>query len=229
MLRTFLRFLSKTHQNPVPVDLNSGDDVVLYAYLKAPAAHSAGSIVSGSQKQRPERTNVHSSASTFHPSPANQHRERLLSMELIHTKLCSEKRCKKLQTLGIVTTGDLIAADLKTLSARFGAPKKSAPLLKRYRQAIRFALAVPAMMPRDALLLISIHRRSVRGLAMETPAMLYRDLQRFSESSQGQRLMRGRRLPSIKRLRRWIRTCETRLSAMNSAAANSAPPQAIRA
>jgi len=198
MLRSFLRFLSKPRQNPVPVDLDASENVVLYAYLKAPAT-----------KQHASRTNVHTSKGVFQPSSANQHRERLLSMELTHTKLCSEKRCEELRSMGIVTNGDLIAADLKTLSARFGAPKKAAQLLKRYRQAIRFALAVPAMMPRDALLLISIHRRSVRGLAMETPAMLYRDLQRFSESSQGQRLLRGRRLPSIKRLRRWIRTCES--------------------
>ncbi|WP_197231530.1 DUF4332 domain-containing protein [Novipirellula artificiosorum] len=133
-------------------------------------------------------------------------------MRLEHTKLCPSNRCEQLQQFGIETAGDLIAADLKSLATKFNSPKKAVRLIKRYRHAIRFAATVPGMMPRDALLLISIHRRSVRGLAMESPMMLYRDLQRFADSSTGQRLVRGRRLPSVKRIRSWIHACEAELS-----------------
>ena len=75
--------------------------------------------------------------------------------------------------------------------------------------AIRFAAAVPGMMPRDAMLLISIHRRSVRGLALESPAALHRDLLRFAESTNGRLQLRGRRVPSLRRLKRWIAECES--------------------
>jgi hypothetical protein len=68
---------------------------------------------------------------------------------------------------------------------------------------------VPGMMPRDALLLISIHRRSARGLACESPASLHRDLERFAESTRGRTQLRGRRIPSMRRLKRWIAQCES--------------------
>ena len=63
-------------------------------------------------------------------------------------------------------------------------------------------------MPRDAQLLISVHRRSVQGIAGESPAGLHRDLVRFSLSSRGRRLVRGKRLPSIRRLKKYISTCK---------------------
>jgi len=115
--------------------------------------------------------------------------------------------------MGMLTTGDLARADLVRLASRFGAPSKALPVLKQYRRAIRFAASVPGMMPRDALLLISIHRRSVRGLAEESPASLYRDLERFAESTRGRQQLRGRRIPSTRRLKKWITQCETMANA----------------
>lgn len=137
------------------------------------------------------------------------HRERLLSMQLAHAKLCSSRRCQRLQSIGISTTGDLVRADLTHLAANFGAPRKALRVLKQYRRAIRLSSSVPGMMPRDAMLLISIHRRSVRGLAMESPVRLHRDLERFAESTQGRQQLRGRRIPSTRRLKKWINECET--------------------
>ena len=131
-----------------------------------------------------------------------------MSMRLEHTRLCSEKRCHRLGEMGIVTAGHLATADLAVVAARFGAPRKAIRVLKQYRRAIRLAASVPGMMPRDAQLLISIHRRSARGLALETAALLHRDLQRFAESTPGRRQLRGRRLPSVRRIKRWIAACE---------------------
>ena len=136
------------------------------------------------------------------------HRQRLLSMQLQHTRICSSKRCQRLSALGVVTAGDLLAWDPRRLATHFNAPKKALRMLMQYRRAIRLAASVPGMMPVDAMLLISIHRRSVRGLAAESAATLHRDLMRFSESSQGRAQLRGRRLPSTRRLRKWIHACE---------------------
>lgn len=197
MLRTFLRLLSPPSK-PAPLENVSGRSVVLYAHL------DDSSVVQEGASSRRDR------ASTVN------HREWLLSMKLEHTQLCSPIRCERLRGLGIVTAGELVAANPDVLAAEFAAPQKALQIIKRYRRAIRFAAAVPGMMPRDALLLISIHRRSVRGLAIESPAVLYRDLQRYAESSRGRKLLRGRRLPSMRRLKRWIAACEpaTRTSAV---------------
>ncbi len=95
------------------------------------------------------------------------------------------------------------------LAVHFRASRKAERVIKHYRRAIRFAAAVPGMMPRDAMLLISIHRRSVRGLASESPAALHRDLQRFAASTKGRVQLRGRQVPSTRRLKRWIAQCES--------------------
>jgi len=189
VLRFLFRVLSQLNEPSSP------SSVVLHAHVDD--AHKKAWSREGNPKPLPS------------PPPARvSHRQRLLSMRLEHVKLCSSHRCHRLRTLGIISAGDLSAADLSQLASHFGAPKKALRMLTQYRRAIRFAAAVPGMMPRDAMLLISIHRRSVRGLACESASSLHRDLERFAESTQGRRQLRGRRIPSTRRLKRWIAACE---------------------
>lgn len=195
MLRSLIRIFSKSTQQPAIIDTDESR-VVLYARVERPQAPSPA------PKSSPRR----------HARVSNQacHRERLLSMRLEHTRLCSKRRCDRFHAIGVVTAGDLSLANPQALAKQFGAPRKALRVIKQYRRAIRFAASVPGMMPRDALLLISIHRRSVRGLASETPTRLHRDLERFAESTAGRLQLRGRRIPSTRRLKRWISQCETR-------------------
>ncbi len=129
-------------------------------------------------------------------------------MRLEHTRICHPARCKKLQAQNIVTAGDLIAADPESLARALGAPLRAVAVIKRYQRTLRFAASVPGMSPRAAQLLISIHRRSVQGLAQERPHELRRDIERFALSSQGRKLLKGRRVPGVKRIRKWIDACD---------------------
>ena len=206
MLRTLLRFFSfhrpadqRTLKGSTAaagrsqLDDGSGASVVLYAHvpgevpLRRPAAGESPPFAAA--------------------APAESHRQRLLGMRLEHLRLCSLPRCQKLASVGIETADDLVGADLDRLVQRLEAPPTATRILKRYRRAIHFAASVPGMTPHDAVLLISIHRRSIRGLAVESPVALHRDLQRFALSTKGQRQLRGRRLPSVRRIRRWIEAC----------------------
>ena len=204
MLRRLLRLFMRSPQAPALIDPSSShssgsshNQVVLYARIGSPVDERS------TRSPRPLKS----------PCPArpthSSHRERLLSMKLEHTRLCSPHRCQRLGALGIVTAGDLASANPDQLARQFAAPHRAISVIKRYRRAIRLAAAVPGMMPRDALLLVSIHRRSVRGLASESPSALYRDLERYAESTRGRLQLRGRRIPSTRRLKRWIAECET--------------------
>lgn len=197
MFRRFFQLFLRSPQAPAPVD-PSADHVVLYATVQdAPRS-----------RRRTAHRTAPPHARQIAP-PQATHRERLLSMKLEHTKLCSPHRCQRLAELGIVTAGDLAAINPQLLAERFAAPRKAVSVIKRYRRAIRLAAAVPGMMPRDAMLLVSIHRRSVRGLASETPSALHRDLERYAQSTKGRLQLRGRRVPSTRRLKRWISQCES--------------------
>lgn len=192
MLRSFLRLFSPPTA-PKPIEM-AGGSITLYA--KVPLAENKPKSI----QKSPAHQTAH--------QPAGNHRQRVLSMKIAHIGICSPQRAKRLAALNMITAGDLAVADPSTLAKHFGAPRKAASMLRHYRRAIRLAASVPGMMPRDAMLLVSIHRRSIRGLASETPGSLYRDLQRFAESSQGQTLLRGRRLPSTRRIKQWIMQCE---------------------
>ncbi|EMI15610.1 hypothetical protein RMSM_07436 [Rhodopirellula maiorica SM1] len=210
MLKTLFKLLSRTPQQPVPVDPQSQKNAALFAYLQQPPPP-----LNHTPTSKPAMV-------AAHPVPKASHRERLLSMRIEHLQICSESRANQFSEFGVDTAGDLISANLRTLAEKYPSPRKAVRVLKRYRQAIRLAARVPGMMPRDALLLISIHRRSVRGLAMETPMSLYRDLQRYAESTPGRKQLRGRRLPSVKRIRRWITVSASELSVTGNIYADAA-------
>ncbi len=202
MLRNLFRFLFPAPQKPAPIDTvrkpemnGTAPQVVLYAQVPAER---------GNQRRE-------TAVSRTVAEPIN-HRARLMAMKLEHTQLCSPKRCERLAEYGIVTAGDLASCDPTSIASKFAAPAKALRTLRRYRRAVRLSAAIPGMMPREAQLLISIHRRSVRGLARETAAVLRRDLERFAESSDGQRQLKGRRLPSTRRIKRWISECENHVS-----------------
>ena len=196
MLRRLYRLLLRTPQAPSLLP-GSDDSVVLYAHVPEDPVTPPTVMTLPPKSER-----------RSFPNQAT-HRERLLSMRLEHTKMCSPRRCQRLADLGIITAGDLAAADPDRLASSFTAQRKASAVIRRYRRAIRLASAVPGMMPRDALLLVSIHRRSVRGLAAESPSALHRDLERYAESTRGRQQLRGRRVPSTRRLKRWIAECET--------------------
>jgi hypothetical protein len=193
MLRSLFQRLSADNQSDRQRDRQP---VVLYARMAHEPANASAATRSLSSKD---------SLSDLKPNSC--HRARVFSMRLEHTQLCSPHRCARLRELGIVTAGDLASSSPDQLAAQFRASRRALRILKQYRRAIRFAASVPGMMPRDAMLLISIHRRSTHGLSMESAITLHRDLERFAQSSQGQMQLRGRRLPSTRRLKQWINEC----------------------
>lgn len=135
------------------------------------------------------------------------HRERLLAMRLDHLKICPPRRCQQLGAVGVQTAGDLVFGDPAKIAATLPNSPRAERVLRRYRAAIRMAAAIDSMMPRDALLLVSIHRRSVASLSRESAAQLHRDLERFSLSSRGSKLVGRRGVPSLRRVKTWIATC----------------------
>lgn len=125
-------------------------------------------------------------------------------MHLRHLKLCGISRCEKLERIGVVTAGDLLASEPMAVAKQLGVGPRAEPTLRRYRQSIKLAASVRGLMPREAMLLIAIHRRTVGALSLETAAMLHRDLERYALSSRGQKQLRGQRPPSLRRVRRWL-------------------------
>lgn len=170
-----------------------------------PKRMESPSIDSPKQKRRhPVVSDGRSNRCHPNPTATLNHRGRILAMRIAHSRLCSVQRCKRLEALGVLTLGDLAYGDLDTIASNFKAPTKALKQLQRYRRAVRLASSVPSLIPADALALISIHRPHPKSIAAQTPAMLRQDLMRFADSTRGQSLLRGRPVPSIRRIKRWI-------------------------
>lgn len=155
---------------------------------------------------------------TPHESALASHRARLLAMRLEHLNLCPATRCRQLAAIGIQTAGDLVYGDLSQIAKSFGSPDRAERAIRRYRAAIKLALGIDSMMPRDALLLVAIHRRSVASLARESAAQLHRDLERFSLSSRGSKLVGQRSVPSLRRVKTWVANCREMVEATSAGA-----------
>ncbi|MEM9644905.1 MAG: DUF4332 domain-containing protein [Planctomycetota bacterium] len=209
MLRTLLTYLSsrrRTEPLSVLTDSTSMDRPLVEHSSSADDDTSLPARFPAFERQLPvgSSARIPPNMARVTKPPLPNHRARLLSMKLEHVRLCSEKRCRMLSSIGIITVGDLVTAEPLAITKTLHIPAKAEATLRRYQQAIRLAASVPGLMPRDAMLLVAIHRRTVRALAIESPALLQRDLERFAMSSRGQRQLRGRRLPSLRRIRKWI-------------------------
>ncbi|MEM9368274.1 MAG: DUF4332 domain-containing protein [Planctomycetota bacterium] len=159
--------------------------------------------------------------------PVMSHRERLLSMRIEHLRLVTHKRQVWLASAGFITAGDLATCRLEHLAKQHGWKRRTRARVRRLQRAIRMAASIDGMMPRDAMLLIAIHRRDVQALACETAAGLRRDLERFALSSRGERFLGTRHLPSLRRLKEWIRISESIVA--RRLHGNVVPPPVARA
>ena len=151
-----------------------------------------------------DRAQVPAVATPAMPDPRSTHRSRTLAMRLEHSGLCGERICARLASAGIRTVGDLAYCTPAEVAKQLGLSSRSVIRLRRYRRTVRLAASVPMLSVRDAKLLVAIHRRSFRTIAGESATALYQDLRRYADSTEGRRQMRGQRLPSLKRVRRWI-------------------------
>ncbi len=197
MLRNLFQRFSTDNRSDAEQDQQP---LVLYARLSHQSANepSAGRTTA---RSLPNKRNLPDL------KPNSSHRARLFSMRLEHIQFAVHIAASVYPNW--VSLRQATWPAHRPISWRqFRAPRRALRVLKQYRRAIRFAASVPGMMPRDAMLLISIHRRSTHGLSLESAAQLHRDLVRFSQSSQGQIQLRGRRVPSIRRLKQWINECK---------------------
>ncbi len=153
---------------------------------------------------------------TPHESSLALHRARLLAMRLEHLNLCPATRCHQLAAVGIQTAGDLVYGNPSKVAGIFRNQQRAERAIRRYRAAIKLALGIDSMMPRDALLLVAIHRRSVASLARESAAQLHRDLERFSLSSRGSKLIGHRSVPSLRRVKTWVANCREMVEAASA-------------
>ncbi|WP_417744127.1 DUF4332 domain-containing protein [Rosistilla oblonga] len=131
-------------------------------------------------------------------------RQRRMEASLASLRLLPPSLVRQLESHGLVSVKDLLNLNLTEWASERGLSKSHQSQLRTVRRAIRMAMSLRVMHPRDAYLLIAIHRRSPEDVASDSPRHLFRDLERFALSSRGRALMRRIEFPSIDRVATWI-------------------------
>lgn len=125
--------------------------------------------------------------------------------------LGSAAQRRALRSLEIRTTADLLAADPLEIAQRLGLSAGAAGVMRRWQRAIRLSRLLPAMTPREALLLHAVHRKTLRSIAEESAPRLRRDLGRYALSTAGSRLLADQPLPSPERVKGWVEAARRRV------------------
>lgn len=147
------------------------------------------------------------------PPPAAKHAPRLRRMSRMPVErlgLFNRRWRTALRGAGVCTATDFLTADAQRLARRLKMPDKVVAKISQRQAAVRLAALLPPLAPRDALLLIAVHRRDLRKLATESPGRLHRDLARFALSTAGQALLRGKVAPDLDAVRSWIAAARER-------------------
>lgn len=135
-------------------------------------------------------------------------RQRRMEASLASLRLLPPAMVQRLEEDGKSRVADLLQLNLSQWATQQGLTRSQHSRLRTVRRAIRMAFALRVMHPREAYLLIAIHRSSPADVASDSARHLFRDLERFAMSSRGRALMKRIEFPSIDRVSTWIQSAQ---------------------
>lgn len=156
----------------------------------------------------PASPRLTSTASPPAESPKRRPRRSKQQVPLSDLKFATKNQLAQLRQAGIVTAGDLARCDPQKLAEQKLMPIAALGWLKRQRRAAKLFIRLGPLKYFDATLLLAIHRKSIPLMASENPVRLYRDIQRFSLSSSGIRLLGTKPSPTQKQIERWVKAAK---------------------
>jgi len=130
--------------------------------------------------------------------------DRKLAAPIAALRMLPTTVVQELELANVRTVGELLNLNLREFSRSRKLSNRHLIRLRDVRRSVRLALAIRGLRPREAYLLIAVHRCRPVDLATESPRRLFRDLQRFALSSRGARIVKRMQLPTADRVESWI-------------------------
>lgn len=110
---------------------------------------------------------------------------------------------RKLESIGVETVGDLMNADANELSDRLPAEWGPSSRIRNWQSQARIMCAIPGIRSYDSRILVASGIRSPRQIHEMDPAELYRRVEEFINTPEGQRLSNSGSDQEIARFARW--------------------------
>jgi len=111
---------------------------------------------------------------------------------------------ERLETVGVVTVSDLLAADPGELAGRLKNGRMSAKTIVIWQQQTALVCRVPKLRGHDAQILVAVGVSDVEALASMDPQELWTLVEPFVDSAAGKRIIRSSRVPDFEEVFHWI-------------------------
>jgi predicted flap endonuclease-1-like 5' DNA nuclease len=126
------------------------------------------------------------------------------SSNVVDAPSIGQRSAERLETVGIVTVSDLLAADPIELAGRLKNGRMKTKLIVTWQQQSTLVCRVPKLRGHDAQILVAIGVTDAEELAAMEPQELWSKVEPFAESTAGKRIIRSSKTPDFEEVFHWI-------------------------
>ena len=114
------------------------------------------------------------------------------------------KTAARLAKIGIVTVADLLAIDPDAAAGKLDTRHITHATIRDWQDQARFAMTIPNLSGTKAQLLVGSGHRDVAALAKADASTVRAAIAAFAATSEGERALRGGKLPDVAEIQRWV-------------------------
>jgi energy-coupling factor transporter ATP-binding protein EcfA2 len=114
------------------------------------------------------------------------------------------RTAERLATVGVYTVNDLLNASADSVAERLGNRRVSGDTVAQWQSQARLVCMVPGLRGHDSQILVACGINEVDKLSEKRPVDLFALVGPFSETSEGERIIRGRRKPDLEEVTDWV-------------------------
>jgi len=114
------------------------------------------------------------------------------------------RSAERLEAVGVVTVSDLLAADPEDVAKRLKNKRMSAKLIREWQQQTALVCRVPQLRGHDAQILVGVGVTNVEQLASMDAQDLWSQVEPFTKSNAGKRIIRSSKAPDFEEVFHWI-------------------------
>ena len=109
-----------------------------------------------------------------------------------------------LEAIGIRTVEDLMNMTAERISEKLSHSRMTPPVIQQWQHQSRLMCQIPELRGHDAQILVACGITTPEALAGQNPANLWAIVEPFSNTSEGERIIRNGRKPDLTEVTEWV-------------------------
>lgn len=114
------------------------------------------------------------------------------------------RTAQMMEAIGVRTVEDLLSMAPDRLAEKLNHRRITASIIHQWQAQSRLMCQIPELRGHDAQILVACHISTPEGLAAQKPAELYALVEPFSQTKEGERIIRTGRKPDLAEVTEWI-------------------------